>query len=364
MQKHCKTLILGSAFAGLGYLLAHEDAVLIEETEVIGNDFCGIFRPSGPISNVAGHTDTSVDFLRYCRETGAVKKDEVDILWLSTVTYRYLAQHALGRIFFGVALVSLIPVTKDGHTFYEVTVRSNEGLQVIYAEQVLDVTMLRISDRSGAKETARLLHAVSTDFSFHTLSFPEGTEILSAREQLEAYFEAQASVKPFACIGFYFDYRTIPAVPCRTEGILWINPSDFSTPFDAMDAGVSASFSCERTGKTNCTAGASDLAEQAPCGRAAVYCELRERRVLKQSAVFAPEATYDCIVCGLGAGGSMAAYSVAKEGLSVLGLERGCAVGGMSVQGCVNNYYNGYEGGSFELADQKADEKIGTVYAV
>ena len=74
---------------------------------------------------------------------------------------------------------------------------------------------------------------------------------------------------------------------------------------------------------------------------------------------------YDLLVAGLGSAGSYLALSAAREGISVLGIERGTCCGGMSTQGGINGYYNGLPGGSFEGDDTSTAEiskKLYTVY--
>ena len=93
------------------------------------------------------------------------------------------------------------------------------------------------------------------------------------------------------------------------------------------------------------------------------YHELYEgtHRVTEASPRFAEE--YDLLVAGLGSAGSFCALSAAREGLRVLGVERGCCAGGMSVQGVINGYYNGYPGGAFEVIDADVRKLCGEVYA-
>lgn len=74
------------------------------------------------------------------------------------------------------------------------------------------------------------------------------------------------------------------------------------------------------------------------------------------------EISYDLVVAGLGSAGSFLALTAAEEGFSVLGLERGTCCGGMSVQGAVNGYYNGYKGGRFEDIDKTTANKISAIY--
>lgn len=75
------------------------------------------------------------------------------------------------------------------------------------------------------------------------------------------------------------------------------------------------------------------------------------------------EREFDLIVAGLGSAGSFCALSAAQEGLRVLGVERGSCAGGMSVQGVINGYYNGYTGGAYEAIDAQTAGLVGTVYA-
>lgn len=72
---------------------------------------------------------------------------------------------------------------------------------------------------------------------------------------------------------------------------------------------------------------------------------------------------YDLIVTGLGSAGTFCALSAAREGIRVLGIERGACCGGMGVQGAVTGYYIGYPGGSFEKIDTDVAKTIGSVYS-
>lgn len=74
------------------------------------------------------------------------------------------------------------------------------------------------------------------------------------------------------------------------------------------------------------------------------------------------EKQYDLLVIGLGSAGALLALSAAREGLSVLGIERGACCGGMSVQGVVNGYYNGYEGGTYLQIDAETAHVNGRIY--
>ena len=64
---------------------------------------------------------------------------------------------------------------------------------------------------------------------------------------------------------------------------------------------------------------------------------------------------YDCIVIGFGTGGSMAAIHAARQGASVLVLERGTVPGGTHTAGGIGSYYDRVPDGILSEADQFSD---------
>lgn len=93
------------------------------------------------------------------------------------------------------------------------------------------------------------------------------------------------------------------------------------------------------------------------------YYELRDGVSRKEKCEdIAFDIQYDLLVAGLGSAGTYLAMSAAREGVSVLGIERGNCCGGMSVQGSVNGHYNGCPGGSYEKDDSDVADKVGRVY--
>lgn len=93
------------------------------------------------------------------------------------------------------------------------------------------------------------------------------------------------------------------------------------------------------------------------------YFELRDSvSCSKACQLPAFDKNYDLVVIGLGTAGSLLAISAAREGLSVLGVERGACCGGMSVQGVVNGYYNGYAGGTYLQIDEETAQVNGRIY--
>ncbi len=68
------------------------------------------------------------------------------------------------------------------------------------------------------------------------------------------------------------------------------------------------------------------------------------------------EKEYDIIVIGAGSGGIYAALAAAREGKSVLLLEKSRWCGGQHIQGLVNGYYYGFRDGLFRTTDRMAAE--------
>ena len=74
------------------------------------------------------------------------------------------------------------------------------------------------------------------------------------------------------------------------------------------------------------------------------------------------DAAYDIVVVGAGSGGLYAALSAAREGKSVLLIEKTRWCGGAHVQGLVNGYYYGIRDGLFTETDRRAKAETEDVF--
>ena len=70
----------------------------------------------------------------------------------------------------------------------------------------------------------------------------------------------------------------------------------------------------------------------------------------------------DILVSGGGSGGLYASLSAAREGKTVLLLEKTNWCGGQHVQGLVNGYYYGFRDGLFRETDRKTEEETGQIF--
>ena len=82
-----------------------------------------------------------------------------------------------------------------------------------------------------------------------------------------------------------------------------------------------------------------------------------KKRVETESSDVIFDCECDLLCVGIGAAGGYAALAAAREGISVIAVEKDANVGGMPVNGRVTFYYYGFGGGSFERNDEKDDER-------
>lgn len=66
------------------------------------------------------------------------------------------------------------------------------------------------------------------------------------------------------------------------------------------------------------------------------------------------DESYDLVVVGLGTAGAISLITAGREGVSVLGVEQLCEMGGISTSGSICYYYFGAEGGVYTEIDDKA----------
>ncbi|MBR2467319.1 MAG: FAD-dependent oxidoreductase [Clostridia bacterium] len=87
-----------------------------------------------------------------------------------------------------------------------------------------------------------------------------------------------------------------------------------------------------------------------------IYAYLKEGALLREECTPDFDEKTDVLVAGVGTAGTFAAISAAREGASVIAVERELAVGGMYTAGRVTGFYYGDEGGTYEECEREADE--------
>lgn len=87
-----------------------------------------------------------------------------------------------------------------------------------------------------------------------------------------------------------------------------------------------------------------------------IYAYLKEGVLCIEECTPDFEEKTDVLVAGVGTAGTFAAISAAREGASVIAVERELTVGGMYTAGRVTGFYYGDEGGTYEEYEREAAE--------
>ncbi len=86
------------------------------------------------------------------------------------------------------------------------------------------------------------------------------------------------------------------------------------------------------------------------------------RGVMETNAKPEFDSTFDMVVAGLGSAGAIAVIAGARRGLSVLGIDKLCLMGGSGTAGGIASYYYGVSGGIFEEIDVHAKKIAGECF--
>ncbi len=373
-----KYLVIGAGFLGLGFAFSHKNSIILEQTEILGGEFTNALRPFGKIEYP--QFDTARDFYAFSKENGIIAGDYCDNLKIMSVLCSYAEKNLKDRIF----LDAMFLYAQKCDSGYIVSYRTNEGIKHIECEKIIDTTDRVVSCRalSEISEKRLSLFAASTDkdiaeklassdFSYLKLGFKpqmiseEKTEeyiltmafdgkesIITARKKItEAFrrtFDAKTKIN---FIAFDFDYI------CKADIPHYFDPHKALNPFEALDMGCGINpdnITCDNVYKPQFDVLGED---------AFFYSLIDGKSVCEKVAMPVFAKSFDLAVAGLGSAGSFCALSAAREGIKVLGIERGNCVGGMSVAGSVVGYYNGYCGGTFEDVDNEIKPLINTVFS-
>ncbi len=264
--------IIGAGFAGLGYKMAHENVVMLEETEILGTDYMGIFRPVKRIKTPTTHEGEIL--FQYLQKEGILQKDGMDLPRMFPVLCHFVQDHCMDSIYLDASLITI----ERRNSEYIVTYRTNSGISHIMAKKVIDATARRNTARDCAKEEKRELHCychsedpeaekllsrfhpdhniirdityekskfrIQMETSEHlaeyivSFTFSPQVTLSEARSAIEGAWEKEGFEKRILIdmVGFDFDYT------CREikekEGLCWLAPHDFQDPFSAFEAGV------------------------------------------------------------------------------------------------------------------------------
>lgn len=149
MTSQFNKIIIGASYFALGCASKRADCLILESSHVVGSDFHICHRPAD-ISGISD-TEANTELAEYMKKYGAFADGKLDILKASPIVHEYVfAKKKLCGTENILLDAKLLSVKKAG-AGYMVKYISNEGLQTIECERVLDTTPERLTYRAGAR---------------------------------------------------------------------------------------------------------------------------------------------------------------------------------------------------------------------
>lgn len=151
MKKHYARIILGASYYALGYESAHDDCLILEQSQTVGSEFHQTVRPA----KVRGGEESPLCGLM--REYGVLTDDSFDQLKAQAVVHEYVSRR-LGE---GMQLVldaHIISVTTSDEGAI-VSFIDNEGISTVTADRLIDTTDECISSAGEVKCVSKTLNA-------------------------------------------------------------------------------------------------------------------------------------------------------------------------------------------------------------
>ncbi len=260
MPQSADTLVLGATFAGLGFLAAHKDALLVERGIHAGYEFLSAMKTAR--MNTAAQTQAGVQLVAALQErnislngngSGGLSFSAMPIL------FERIRHVERPPIFFA----DLVSVSEHPHGF-TVEFSDNGGMFTVECMRILDTTgaaqscpafrpyitgksiqaILGCEDADWCDRTvgtAKICRGFAKSFCF--LSFPIAPEDdwFAARSALWKFWEkrpAELQGYRIARIAERFGYQYAGAFPLRCGNRLWLPSGSFENPLAAYDAGA------------------------------------------------------------------------------------------------------------------------------
>ena len=155
MEGQVDAVLLGASFFAIGYTSTCPGSLIVEETEVLGNDFEGCLRASGPDADAASDRD-NLDFRRFLRGKGVLSDSGcVDIPSLATVVCAYVREKRIP-----VLLDAFLLSAEKREDGYHLSIFTNDGIHMIRTRELIDTTALRVSQRDNLVVRAKYLYAL------------------------------------------------------------------------------------------------------------------------------------------------------------------------------------------------------------
>lgn len=174
MRDFYDTLVLGASLAGLGYASTHPDTLILEPTEMLGQEFTASFRPiRGELPHTGGALEESL-----IRNGILSEKGVLDSLALSVGLYKFAKVEELSVLL----LAQVVGITKvpDG---FSVEFLTNTGMRTVRAARILDTR-----SGHGRRRFNVVCHNLPEDFEKRIQEqFPLGVQVVSGCREAEYY---------------------------------------------------------------------------------------------------------------------------------------------------------------------------------
>jgi hypothetical protein len=259
MEKY-KKVIFGGTCRAVGELLqAGGDCLLIERSASIGGEFFDSYKKADNWDSVLD-SEFACEFRSEMEGRKMIRGDQTDFYGLAPLIYNKLKDYTES-----IMLMTELAEIKKIDEGFNITVYNQSGKQEIHCEEVIDASVLCVSDLGFGKgniQEKKLNAIIYTDNSEQSLtgSIPEAElsagrnekELIlrmsidrnigfaEAREQLlNAWGSRSAELKGcrINSIAKEFDYEFKENTHQFAENWQYVNPINFSNPLLAIDAG-------------------------------------------------------------------------------------------------------------------------------
>lgn len=262
MERQVDTVLLGASFYAIGYAASHAESLIVEETEILGNDYEGHFRVPICESN-ATFDQISSNFRSFLQKKGVISDSgHVDILSLATVICAYVKEKHLP-----ILLDSFLVSAEKQKIGYRLSIFTNGGIYNILTKNLIDTTALRISQRDNLVVKSKYLSVLcfrpSEDFTIRLREVCPGCDFFQGFFPEEWFirfsFDCSASL-PMArdavynwwrqafphgeslidCMSFDFDVKAVSG--SRPDFCCWVPPYRHSSPLGAFADGCRTAY--------------------------------------------------------------------------------------------------------------------------
>ncbi len=155
MKERYTTIVLGGGYYALGYASTHPDCLILEESQSLGGDFHHCLHPV----RMENCPDTARNsgLGQIMTEFGVWTESGFDLLKAQTVVHEYASR----------MLETGLEILLDAHFLsaeradsgVKVTFFTNEGIQEVWADKLVDTTADCVSDPKAVRCTAKTLNA-------------------------------------------------------------------------------------------------------------------------------------------------------------------------------------------------------------